>query len=181
LNALSALAIVAPREVPRAAGQLRHLLCATFDQPDRVLVSLDEELAVVRGYLDIESLRLGDRLQLEQAIAPGLVEALVPPFSLQPLVENAVQHGVQSSPKAGRLRVAVCSVGRWLVISVSDDGRGVPAAEIEDVFFAERSRGHALALLRRRLQGLYGRRFRLEVHSDVGKGTTICMRIPLRR
>jgi LytS/YehU family sensor histidine kinase len=91
LNALAALAAVAPREIPRAAGRLHHFLRASFDQHERPLVPLEEELAVVRAYLDIESLRFGARLKVEEAIDPGLAEFLVPPFSLQPLVENAVQ------------------------------------------------------------------------------------------
>jgi LytS/YehU family sensor histidine kinase len=182
LNTLAALATIAPREIPRAAGRLRHFLRAGFDQPERAFVSLEEELAVVRAYLDIESLRLGNRLIFEQAIDPGLAEALIPPFSLQPLVENAVQHGLQSSPKAGCLRLAVRSrMGEWLDMSMSDDGQGVPATEVERVFFAVRPRVHALPLLRRRLQELFGRSFKLEVHSEIGKGTTVTVRIPLRK
>jgi two-component system sensor histidine kinase LytS len=182
LNTLAALATIAPREVPRATGRLRHFLRAAFDQHERELVPLEEELAVVRAYLQIESLRLGNRLKLDQAIDPGLAEALIPPFSLQPLVENAVQHGLQSSPKAGCLRLVVRrQMGEWLDMSISDDGHGVPSTEVERVFFAVRPRVHALSLLRRRLQGLFGRSFRLEVCSDVGQGTTVTMRIPLRK
>ena len=182
LNTLAALATIAPREGPRATGRLRHFLRAAFDQHERELVPLEEELAVVRAYLQIESLRLGNRLKLDQAIDPGLAEALIPPFSLQPLVENAVQHGLQSSPKAGCLRLVVRrQMGEWLDMSISDDGHGVPSTEVERVFFAVRPRVHALSLLRRRLQGLFGRSFRLEVCSDVGQGTTVTMRIPLRK
>jgi hypothetical protein len=127
LNTLAALATIAPREIPRAAGRLRHFLRAGFDQPERALVPLEEELTVVRAYLDIESLRLGNRLRFEQAIDPGLTEALIPPFSLQPLVENAVQHGLQSLPKAGCLRLVVRRrMGEWLDMSISDDGQGCP-------------------------------------------------------
>jgi CheY-like chemotaxis protein len=122
LNALAALATFAPREIPRAAGRLRHFLRASFDQHERPLVPLEEELAVVRAYLDIESLRFGNRLKVEENIAPELSEVLVPPFSLQPLVENAVQHGLQSSARAGRLRLAVHMAGEWLEMSVCDDG-----------------------------------------------------------
>ena len=97
-------------------------------------------------------------------------------------MENAVQHGLQSSPNAGRLRlVVVRRMGEWLDMSISDDGQGVPATEVERVFFAVRPRAHALSLLRRRLHGLFGRSFRLEVASEVGRGTTVRMRIPLRR
>jgi two-component system LytT family sensor kinase len=180
LNALAALATFAPREIPRATGRLRHFLRASFDQHERALVPLKEELAVVRAYLDIELLRLGNRLKVEEAIDAGLSEALTPPFSLQPLVENAVQHGLQSSATAGRLCVAVRPEGEWLEMSVSDDGQGVRSVEIEKIFFATQPQVHALELLRRRLQGLYGRSFRLDVRSQIGHGTTVTVRIPLQ-
>jgi two-component system LytT family sensor kinase len=179
LNALAALSTVAPREVPQATGRLRQYLRASFDQQERVLVPLEEELAVVRAYLDIESLRLGDRLKVEQAIDPGLLKVLMPPFSFEPLVENAVQHGIHSSPRAGRLHLVVRPTGEWLEMSVTDDGHGVPSTEVERLFFEERPRAHALVLLRRRLQGLFGRSFQLEVRSEIGEGTTVTMRIPL--
>jgi two-component system, LytTR family, sensor kinase len=181
LNALAGLATVAPREVPRAVGRLRKFLRASFDQPEQALVPLEEELGVVRAYLDIETLRLGNRLRLENSIQPGLSSALVPPFSLQPIVENAVQHGLHSTPHAGRLSIVIGAVGHYLELSVSDDGRGVPQADVEKVFFGNRSEVHAMALLRRRLQGLYHRAFRLEVRSELEHGTTVTMRIPLRK
>jgi two-component system sensor histidine kinase LytS len=181
LNVLAALSRVAPRQVPQATGQLRQFLRASFDQQERLLVPLEEELAVVRAYLDIESLRLGDRLKVEQTIDPGLSKVLMPPFSFQPLVENAVQHGLHSSPRAGRLQLMVRPMGEWLEMSVRDDGQGVPSTEVEQLFFAERPRVHALVLLRRRLQGLFGRSFQLEVRSEIGEGTTVTMRIPLRK
>jgi sensor histidine kinase YesM len=66
-------------------------------------------------------------------------------------------------------------------MSVNDDGQGVPSAEVEHCFFGAHPRVHALGLLRRRLRSLFGRSFRLEVCSEVGQGTTITMRIPLRK
>jgi two-component system sensor histidine kinase LytS len=181
LNALAALSTVAPLQVPRATGQLHQFLRATFDQHERLLVPLEEELAVVRAYLDIESLRLGDRLKVEQTIDPGLSKVLIPPFSLQPLVENSILHGLHSSPRAGRLQVVVSAKGPWLESSVSDDGQGVPSKEVAQLFFGERPRVHALRLLQRRLQGLFGPSFGLEVRSELGEGTTVTMRIPLRK
>ncbi len=181
LNTLAALATVAPREIPTAVSRLRHFLRAAFDQPERALAPLEEELTVVRAYLDIESLRLNNRLKVEQAIDPGLSQALIPPFSLQPLMENAVRHGLPSSTKVGSVRLVVRRAGTWLVISISDDGKGVAASDIERIFFAVEPRVHALTLLRRRLQGLFGRSFRLDIQSDIGKGTTVTMRIPFQR
>jgi len=181
LNALAALARVAPREVPRATGRLRQFLQASLAQPQRALVPLEEELAVMSAYLDIESLRFGDRLKVEQTIGPGLLKVLVPPFSFQPLVENAIQHGLHSSPGAGRLRLVVRATGPWLEMSVTDDGQGVASTQVEQRFFAERPRVHALVLLRRRLQGLFGSSFRLVVRSEFGEGTTVTICIPLRK
>jgi LytS/YehU family sensor histidine kinase len=120
-------------------------------------------------------------LKVEQTVDPGLLKVLMPPFSLQPLVENAVQHGLHSSSRAGQLRLEVRPVGPWVEMSVSDDGNGVSQTEIEQRFFAERPRVHALVLLRRRLLGLFGNSFQLEVRSEVGEGTTVTMRIPLRK
>ena len=105
----------------------------------------------------------------------------MPPFSFQPLVENAVQHGLHSSPGAGRLQLAVRPTESWLEMTVIDDGQGVPSTEVEQLFFGERPRGHALVLLRRQLQGLFERSFELEVRSEIGKGTTVTMRIPFRK
>jgi two-component system sensor histidine kinase LytS len=120
-------------------------------------------------------------LKVEESIDPELLKVLIPPFSFQPLVENAIQHGLGSSPRAGRLRIVIRAIGTWLEMSVSDDGQGVPSAEIEQIFFADRPGVHALVLLRRRLQGLFGRSFQLEVRSEVGEGTTVTVRIPLER
>lgn len=179
LNSLAALATISPREVPTAAGRLRHFLRASFDQQDRTLIPFAEELAVVRAYLDIEALRFGNRLKVEQSIDPAAIDAVLPPFSLQPLVENAIRHGIQSSANAGRLQLAAHPVEGWLEISVTDDGKGVPAGEIETVFFGQRKGAHALLLLRRRLQTLFGHSFSFAISSDVGHGTTVRLRVPL--
>jgi two-component system sensor histidine kinase LytS len=181
LNTLAALSVVAPRDVPQATGRLRQFLRASFDQQERVLVPLEEELAAVCAYLDIESLRFGDQLKVEQTVDPRVLKVLIPPFSLQPLVENAVQHGLHSSRRAGQLHLVARPAGEWLEMSVSDNGQGVPSVEVERVFFAGEVRVHALTLLRRRLQGLFGRSFQLEVRSGIGDGTTVTIRIPLRK
>jgi two-component system LytT family sensor kinase len=180
LNSLAALSKIAPREVPRATGLLREFLRASFDQHERLLVSLEEELSVVRAYLDIESLRFGEKFNFEHAVDASLLKMLIPPFSLQPLIENAVQHGLDSSPEAKRLELVVRPAGDWLEMSVRDNGRGVLSADIEKVFFCRGPGVHALALLRRRLQGLFGPSFQLKVRSEVGQGTKVTMRIPLR-
>jgi two-component system, LytTR family, sensor kinase len=181
LNSLAALSRISPRQIPRATGLLREFLRASFDQYERLLVSLEEELSVVRAYIDIESLRFGERFKFEQKVDPSLLKIRVPPFSLQPLIENAIQHGLHSSPAGQRLELTASAAGHWLEMRVRDDGRGVPSADIEKLFFADGPRVHALVLLRRRLQGLFGDAFQVQVTSEVGQGTTVMIRIPLRK
>jgi two-component system, LytTR family, sensor kinase len=180
LNTVAALAMVAPGKVPGAVGRLRDFLRAMLADDDRVLQPVSEELALIRDYLEIERLRFGERLEVEERIDESLAQALIPPFSLQPLVENAVRHGLRSSPKASRLLISVRAVEEWLEMQVSDNGPGVPAAEVERTFFNDRRPVHALTLLRQRLAGLFGHSFQLEVASAVGKGTTVMVRMPLK-
>jgi len=180
LNTVAAVALVAPSKVAKATARLREVLGASFAQDERILVPLEEELALVRSYLEIELLRFGERLNVVETIDESLLLALVPPFSFQPLIENAVQHGVRSSSGVGRLQISVQAVGRWLEMSVTDNGLGVPSAEIEQTFFLERRPVHALTLLRQRLRGLFGDSFQMEVRSAVGEGTTVIMRIALQ-
>jgi two-component system sensor histidine kinase LytS len=179
LNTLSALSAIDPRAVPGAAARLSLFLRASLDQHERPFVRLREELEVVRAYLDVESLRMGERLTVEQEIAPRLLGASVPPFLLQPLVENAVRHGIQPRPEGGLVRLAAHREASWLLLTVSDTGVGIPPEERARLFRADDGHVHALTLLRRRLQGLYGSAFALTVESDRGAGASVSVRIPL--
>ena len=179
LNTLAALSTIDPSAVPRAASRLARFLRGSLDQHDRVTVPLREELEIVSAYLEVESLRFGERLKVEEDIDAGLLEAQVPPFLVQPLVENAVRHGIQPCPEGGRVRLAARAEGPWLVITVSDTGVGL-APGLDAPLARESNDGtHALGLLRRRLTNLYDGAFSLEICGDAGGGTTARIRIPL--
>ena len=92
---------------------------------DRVTVLLREELEIVDAYLDVELLRMGGRLKVERCVEAGLLEAQIPPFLVQPLVENAVMHGIQPRDEGGRVRLEARAEGRWLHITVADTGVGL--------------------------------------------------------
>jgi len=182
LNTLAALAVSTPAAIPPATARLARFLRASLEQQDRPLVPLREELETVSAYLDVEKLRFGDRLQVEQHVDPLLLDAPVPPFLIQPLVENAVRHGGQAGRQRGvesaLVQLEVRPQGNAFLIRVSDSGPGIPAAQRRAILTGPTDGAHALALLRRRLLGLYGSAFELTIEDRPGGGAVVSVRLP---
>lgn len=147
LNSILALVDDDPAEARRMIGRLSSLLHTVFDGLDEPFVPLDRELGMVRDYLEVERIRFGDRLQFSVDADPGAGNALVPPLLLQPLVENAVRHGIEPNASAGTLRVhARVERGRLQI-------------RIANTVTATNSRsgtGRGLELTRQRLRTIYG-------------------------
>ena len=142
-------------------------------------VTLGRELDMVRSYLQLEKIRLGDRLRVEEEVTEEAAAAHVPPLSVQPLVENAVQHGIGESPKGGKVRVAAYldtgetdGEGARLCVRVRDDGPGADPGSMES------SDGMGLELVRRRLELLYGRDAELAIETAPGEGFEARIRAP---
>jgi signal transduction histidine kinase len=136
------------------------------------LVPLAREWDFVRSYLDLESVRLGDRLRVSLDADPAALEAAVPPFALQPLVENAIVHGIAPRAGGGRVDVSVRRSGGRLHLAVSDDGPGGSEAEIAA------SPRMGLRLLQERLAALYAGRARLSFESPEGGGFLARLDLP---
>jgi sensor histidine kinase YesM len=134
----------------------------------------------VRAYLDVEGLRLGDCLRIREEIAADVMDALVPPFLLQPLVENAIRHGLQSRREGGIIQIWAESSGYRLKMAVSDSGDGMPPETRSRLFDSDGIHSHALGLMPRRLRGLYGGAFSLSIDSAPGEGTTVSLSLPLQ-
>jgi two-component system, LytTR family, sensor kinase len=185
LNTLSALASTDPTAVPPASAMLARFMRAALEQHDRPLVSLREELETITAYLELEQLRFGDRLRVELAVDPAVLDAPVPPFLIQPLVENAVRHGSRAwgerAALGGLVRLDVRPHGEALVITVADNGPGIPADQRRAIVSGPPDAAHALALLRRRLLGLYDAEFDLAIDERAGGGTVVTVRLPRRR
>jgi two-component system LytT family sensor kinase len=179
LNTIAALSAIDPRAVPGATSRLARFLRGSLEQHDRVTVPLREELEIVAAYLDVELLRMGGRLKVERCVEAGLLEAQIPPFLVQPLVENAVRHGIQPRDEGGRVRLEAWAEGRWLHITVADTGVGLAPGRDEWPGRGPGDRVHALDLLRLRLAKLYDRSFSLEIRGEPGAGTRAAIRIPL--
>jgi len=147
LNAISALmSAEANREANRMLGCLSDFLRATLAHDGRHEHSLAEELALLDAYLDIEKARLGERLRLTMKAGPDVLDSVAPYLMLQPLVENAIRHGIAPLAAPGRLDILVERAGTYLRVDVQNDGR--PNAHTGS--------GIGLANVRERLRHLYG-------------------------
>jgi two-component system sensor histidine kinase AlgZ len=169
LNSIAALVHDDPAGAERMTGQLASLLRSALDSTATPLVRLDQELRVVRAYLDIERVRFGDRLRYRVDPGEGTASAIVPRMALQTLVENSVKYAVSSRREGGSICVkAVASHGR-VRVTVEDDGPGFDPKR--------RPEGHGLALLDARLAMLFEDRAALDVESRPGR-TLISMDLP---
>lgn len=158
LNAISTL-VIDGRSTEAAAmiARLGDLLRSTLEVPSEAEIPLASEMELVRRYLDIEQVRLGERLKLDVAIDDGAWKARVPSLLLQPIVENAVRHAVAPRTKGGRINVSAKRVGDRLHLSVEDDGPGMAT---NGNGAAPGSGGIGLSNTRERLRYLYGERQR---------------------
>lgn len=172
LYAISSLMYSDVRAADRMLTQLSELLRQSLHSFDVQKVPLQRELEFLFPYLQIEQTRLGDRLNLEVEIDPGLDLALVPHLILQPLAENAVRHGIANRPRGGCLQVRVTAENRRLSLEVSDDGPGSADAPPSS------GQGVGLSNTRARLMSLYGDDHELRI-DDGPEGFTVHIDLPL--
>ena len=151
LNSITALIYVNPRAADEMLGDLSELLRRSLDTMDEQEIPLAQELEFIGAYLRIQQKRFGERLRLEQSVPDELMKAMVPALILQPLVENAIRHGIEPRRGPGLISIEAKQEGKHLHLIVRDDGRGLLA----DARGSERP-GIGLANTRARLQGLYG-------------------------
>jgi two-component system LytT family sensor kinase len=152
LNSIAALVYVNPRAADEMLGDLSELLRRSLDSMEEQEIPLAQELEFIGAYLSIEQKRFGERLRLEQHVPDELMKALVPALLLQPLVENAIRHGIEPQRRPGLISIEVKQENKHLHLIVRDNGRGLPAAELNGSV-----RGAiGLANTQARLQGLYG-------------------------
>lgn len=178
-NTLNAIMVLVRQQRGQKAeetlGRFSDLLRAVLSDIDAQEVPLARELEYVRLYLSIEEVRFPDRLRVEIEAGPEVLDATVPHMVLQPLVENAVRHGIAKNAGAGAIAIHAVRVDEQLQISVSDNGPGIPAIGITG------SKGIGLANTRKRLSQLYGDRAVLVLRPRGGRGGAVAMiSIPFR-
>ena len=168
LNSIAALTALNPKTAERAIEDLSALFRANLTDEDAA-VTLAEEVELAQAYARIEQLRLGERLRLSWNLEPGSLDARLPPLTLQPLIENAVRHGIEPLPEGGAVDVRASALNGVMELSVRNpamEGRGRPG------------RGEALENIRQRLDILYGagRTALLTEHS--GREFVVRLRVP---
>lgn len=175
LNAISELVYRDPDVAEHMITNLSDLLRISLDNVGVQEVPLQQELDFLNKYLEIEQTRFQDRLQLSMEIDPDTLDASVPNMILQPLVENAIKHGIGPRSSGGRIEIGAHRQNGTLYLRVSDDGRGLPNGEQ-----AALREGVGLANTRARLAHLYGSQHNFELISSPQRGLTLELEIPFR-
>ena len=176
LNAISAHVEDDPSTARLMLERLGDLLRVSLDHVDRQEIRLDQELAFVEKYLQLQAMRFEDRLSVSMNLDPDVLDALVPPFILQPLVENAVRHGAAARSSDGTVTVEASRVNGSVHLAVRDNGPGLPAG-----WSLDHNEGIGLANTRERLRHLYGERDQsLKVTPEPAGGVRVDLSLPFR-
>jgi two-component system LytT family sensor kinase len=173
LNTVSALIRRDPDGADRVIARLGDLLRMSLQREGVPCATIKDELAFLDPFVEIQRTRFQDRLTVRVAVAPDVLDALVPALLLQPLVENAIKHGME--PKAGAVTVVVTvrREGARLLIEVCDDGRGVPSE-------GPSREGIGLGNTRARLQELYGAEASFSIAPGAAGGCCVRIALPFR-
>jgi two-component system, LytTR family, sensor kinase len=174
LNSIAALVYVNPRAADEMLGDLSELLRRSLDSMEEQEIPLAQELEFIGAYLGIEQKRFGDRLRLEQNVPDELMSALVPALILQPLVENAIRHGIEPRRGPGLISIEANQEDKHLHLIVRDDGRGLPGADLN----SSGRRGIGLANIQARLQGLYGQDQSFSFERAAPQGCRVDIHLP---
>jgi len=186
LNAVTMLLRRDPRLAETTLLALSELLRLALSRSEQQETALRDEVEFVRRYLEIQRTRFGDKLRIEEDLDPQALNCRVPTLVLQPLVENALRHGIEPADRPGTVRVGAARQDGRLVLTVEDDGVGLPAGDPEAGGAGDSAlpgpktsgTGIGLANLRDRLQALYGDRQRFEVRPRAGGGVVVRLEIP---
>ena len=183
-NTLANLRALIAADPSRAQQMLDHLIAflrATLVASRQAEHPLAEEFARIEDYLALMRVRMGERLRASTALPPELATLGVPPLLLQPLVENAIKHGLEAQRGPGELRVSAVLSGTTLVLAVADSGRGLEAAaEAGTRESDQKGSRFGLAQIRERLHTLHGDAATFTLAPRAGGGTLAEIRLPVR-
>lgn len=174
LNSINASIMQQPEQAREMIARLSDMLRYSLDSFEKTQVPLSEEIEFIKTYLEIEKKRLGNRLQVEFDIDEKLKQFSIPPMICQPLVENAVKHGIAPLEEGGKVTIEIKESKESVIFSIHDTGQGMKLNNKEDDHA-----GIGLKNTKEMLKKRYGPKAALHIESNKSRGTKVSFTIPL--
>ncbi|MCK8827343.1 sensor histidine kinase [Natroniella acetigena] len=181
LNTIISFCRTDPEQAKELLLKLSNFFRKTLKQSSK-LVTLKQELEDTLDYITIEKARFGSRLKILTNISDELFCYKLPSFTLQPIVENALKHGISSQAGIGKIKIEALKDKEELIIKVSDNGVGISEAKLEQLLQMNQQNidsGIGLNNVNQRLKKIYGSEYGLAIESEVDEGTTVSIKLPL--
>jgi two-component system, LytTR family, sensor histidine kinase LytS len=182
LNTIVSLIRTKPDLARKLLIQLGHFFRQNLNASLHELVTLKQELDHTRAYLDIEQARFGERLSVKIELNSQLEDVLLPPLTLQPLIENGIRHGLKGLERTGEILISITEDQGYVLISIKDNGIGIPSNRVVELLHSriESREGTGLALfnVNQRLIYHFGEEASLHIESELEKGTCVWFKLP---
>ncbi|MGA8941675.1 MAG: sensor histidine kinase [Thermoactinomyces sp.] len=183
LNTISVLCRTAPDQARKMLLELGSFFRGNLQGARQKLISMEKELENVKSYLSLVQTRFPDRYDITFKVEPHLKNVPIPPFLLQPIVENAINYGFSGSKRKGKITIHIFSKNNQLHIQIEDNGKGISAEKIKELgkqaVFSAKGNGTSLYNIHERLKGIYGCEASLDIQSEENVGTCVAISIPL--
>jgi two-component system, LytTR family, sensor histidine kinase AlgZ len=159
LHSISALTSMDPAKAREMCLALSDFLRMTLGLGEKVVILLSDELSLLRSYLAVEKIRFGSRMDMKEEVDPAVLNCLVPPLLLQPLIENAVSHGMANLPQGG-----------WIRLTIRENGGGTLLVDVQNNFDPDapprRKNGLGLRNVQGRLETRYGKKAKVKINKE---------------
>jgi LytS/YehU family sensor histidine kinase len=180
LAAIAALCDIDPRKAQLSVLKVSQLMRRHIEVDTTSLINVEKEMEYVRTYVEIQQVRFGSKARVQYDYSESMASLMIPAFSIQTMVENSFQHGLERRSGQGSIRIAIIGRRRDSVCAVIDDGAGMTADQAKACLPNEAMPRHGLAIVDQQLRSMFGQRGRLRIFSIPGVGTTVAFRVPSR-
>lgn len=185
-NSINTISVLCRTDVEKARKLLLELSLffrSNLHGARQMLIPLEKEIEHIRAYLSLEQARFPDKYKVTLKMEPGLEKVLIPPFTLQPLIENASNHAFARFKNKGAILIDISTENNRMLINVKDNGNGIPEEKIKSLgkqtVHSKKGTGTALFNINERLVGIYNGTAEFHIQSEIGIGTKITISIPL--
>ncbi|MDF2903744.1 MAG: sensor histidine kinase [Bacillus sp. (in: firmicutes)] len=182
INTISALCRTDSDKARKLLIELSSFIRGNLQGARQMLIPLEKELENVKAYLSLEQTRFPNKFIIDFLIEPGLEKVLIPPFTLQPLVENSIHYGFPGSKSKGKITIRIFLKDDQISIIIADNGKGIPEDKIEvlgkQVVTSQKGNGVAVFNINERLKGIYNGHASFTIKSEVNLGTSMTISIP---